>query len=162
MGGAVREAERMDELYRYADPDAPQSAAVEEIVLQAAEVAGVPMATLNLFDTERQCQVATTGFDGSATPRREAMCNISVESGAFVYVSDAREDPRFANSPWVDGRRGEVRFYASVPLITPRGYVLGTLCTFDIEPHRLSEAQITALQSLAERVVDTFAHERAA
>jgi GAF domain-containing protein len=104
--------------------------------------------------------VSTTGFAGAVTPRREAMCSITIELGAFVYVPDARDDPRFAHSPWVDGRLGAVRFYASAPLVTPDGYVIGTLCVFDIEPHELSEVQVAQLQQLAARVVETFERER--
>ena len=159
---AVAEADRVRELYDYADPDAPQSEDIDDLVAEAAEIAGVPMATLNLLDVERQCQVSTTGFEGGASPRREAMCSVTLELGTFVYVPDAREDERFAGSAWVDGRLGEVRFYASAPLVTPGGYIIGTLCAFDVEPHELSAEQIARLQQLAGRVVATFERERAA
>jgi GAF domain-containing protein len=161
-GATVLEAERVADLHRHADPDSAQSADVDEIVERAAVVAGVPMATLNLLDEARQCQVSTTGFAGSVSPRREAMCNVTLEVGRFVHVPDARVDPRFARSPWVDGRLGCVRFYASAPLLTRRGFVIGTLCVFDIEPHELSDAQIEELQRLAALVVLTFEHERLA
>jgi GAF domain-containing protein len=157
---AVREAERVVELHRYADPDAAQSPEIDDIVVQAATTAGVPMATLNLIDSERQCPVSTTGFTGAVTPRREAMCSVTIELGTFVYVPDAREDPRFAHSPWVDGRLGAVRFYASAPLVTPDGYVIGTLCVFDIERHELSHLQVAQLQQLAAQVVQAFERQR--
>jgi GAF domain-containing protein len=157
---AVLEADRVVELHRYADPDAPQSPEIDDIVIEAAAAAGVAMATLNLIDSERQCPVSTTGFVGSVSPRREAMCSVTIELGTFVHVPDAREDPRFAHSAWVDGRLGAVRFYASAPLLTRDGYVIGTLCVFDIERHELSEVQIAHLQQLAARVVETFERER--
>jgi GAF domain-containing protein len=150
------EAERISELYRHADPDEPPGDEVDELVAEAAETAGAAMATLNLLDSERQCQVATSGFTGSVSPRREAMCDLTLELGTFVHVPDARNDPRFAHSPWVDGRLGEVRFYASAPLTTRRGYVIGTLCVFDVEPHELTLRQVRQLQQLAARVVEIF------
>jgi GAF domain-containing protein len=159
---AVSEAERVAALYAYADPDGAQSPDIDDIVAEAAAVAGVLMATLNLIDTERQCSVSTVGFQGVPTPRREAMCNVTLELGEFVHVPDARVDPRFADSPWVDGRLGEVRFYASAPLTTREGFVIGTLCVFDVEPHELSERQITELKQLAVRVVETFEREQLA
>jgi GAF domain-containing protein len=161
-GVAVLEAARVADLHRHADPDAAQSADIDAIVERAAVVAGVPMATLNLLDEARQCQVSTTGFAGSVSPRREAMCTVTLEVGGFVHVPDARVDPRFAQSPWVDGRLGGVRFYASAPLVTRRGFLIGTLCVFDIEPHELSDAQVEELQRLAALVVLTFEHERLA
>ena len=162
LTAADREAERVAELYRLTDPDAAQSAEIEDLVAQAAAVAEVLMATLNVLDTDRQCPVATTGFEGAPTPRRDAMCNVTLELGRLVYVPDARTDPRFANSPWVDGRLGDVRFYASAPLLTRNDLVIGTLCVFDVEPHELSGAQIAELERLADRVVETFERERAA
>jgi len=159
---AVSEVERVAVLYEYADPDAPQSPDIDDIVTEAATVAGVLMATLNLIDTERQCSVSTVGFKGAATPRREAMCNVTLELGEFVHVPDARVDPRFADSPWVDGTLGAVRFYASAPLMTREGFAIGTLCVFDVEPNELSEGQIMELQQLAGRVVETFERERLA
>lgn len=161
MVTAVGEAARVAELHEHADPDAPQSQEVEDLVARAAEVAGVPMATLNLLDTERQCQVATTGFAGSTSLRSEAMCSVALDLGTFVHVPDAREDPRFAHSPWVDGRRGEVRFYASAPLRTRRGFVIGTLCVFDIEPNALTDAQVAELEEIAAGLVEAFERERA-
>jgi GAF domain-containing protein len=157
---ADREAERVADLYRHTDPDAVQSIEIEEIVSQAAAVAGVLMATLNLLDADRQCQAATTGFQGAVSPRRDAMCSVTLELGTFVHVPDARADARFAHSPWVDGRLGEVRFYASAPLVTRRHHVIGTLCVFDVEPHELTPAQIGELERLATRVVETFERER--
>src|SRR5919107_4230034 len=52
---AVSEVDRVAALYEYADPEAAQSTDIDDIVAEAATVAGVLMATLNLIDTERQC-----------------------------------------------------------------------------------------------------------
>ena len=162
QAGGVAELERVAELHRHADPDATMSTEIEDIVCRAAEVAGAAMATLNLLDTDRQCQAATSGFEGAPSPRRDAMCDVTLRLGTFVHVPDALADPRFRDSPWVDGRLGEVRFYASAPLTTARGFTIGTLCAFDIVPHELSDAQIAELCTLAEQVVATFEAQRAA
>ena len=157
---SAAEAERLHDLLELADPDRAPGPDVDELVARASELAGVPMATVNLLDADRQCQVATTGFAGSVTPRREAMCNVALELGEFVHVPDAREDPRFRSSPWVDGRQGSVRFYASAPLRSRRGYVIGTLCVFDIEPNELRPDQVRGLEQLADEVVAAFERER--
>ncbi|NHC15103.1 GAF domain-containing protein [Motilibacter deserti] len=150
------EARRVAELHRLTDPAGEQGAAVESIVEAAALAAGSAMATLNLLDAEQQWQAATTGFEGAPTPRAEAMCDVTVRLGRFVYVPDASADPRFADSPWVDGRLGSVRFYASAPLRTSRGLIVGTLCAFDVEPRELAPAQIAELEQLAARLVRTL------
>ena len=150
----------MAELHELADPDAAQGRQVDDLVAEAAEVAGVPMATLNLIDADRQCAASTSGFEGAVTARSEAMCSVVLDLGTAVHVPDASRDPRFAGSPWVDGRRGEVRFYFSAPLVTRRGLIIATLCVFDIVPHELSQGQISRLQGLARRVVEVYEARR--
>ena len=162
MSAAALEADRVADLHALTDPDARQSEQVELFVERAAQIAGVPMATLNLLDSTRQCQAATTGFEGRTSARSDAMCSVTLELGSTVVVADARNDPRFESSPWVDGRLGGVRFYASAPLTTQRGHVIGTLCVFDIEPHELTAGQTGELEALAVQIVETFEHEAAA
>ncbi len=156
MTGADPEAPRVAALHAHADPDGSQSPDLDDLVVRAAEIAGVPMATLNLLDHDRQCSVVTSGCAAAVTPRCEAMCNVTLELGTFVHVPDAAADPRFTTSPWVDGRLGNVRFYASAPLVTRQGQVIGTLCAFDIEPHELSAAQVAELSRLAAQAIAIF------
>ncbi len=66
---------------------------------------------------------------------------MSMRIGGFVHVPDASRDSRFADSPWVDGRRADVRFYAAAPLVAASGSVLGTLCVFDVQAHELDGDQ---------------------
>jgi signal transduction histidine kinase len=120
----------------------------------AAQVAGVPMATINLITDTEQHQVATVGFEPSICAREDSMCNAVFQHGGPVVVPDAREDPRFRDNPFVNGALGEVRFYATYPLSTPQGLPIGTLCVFDEEPRAINAHQRQALASLAERVVD--------
>ena len=47
-----------------------------------------------------------------------------------------------------------VRFYAGVPLITPKGYMLGTLCVIDKVPRQLSQQQVDALVALSRLVIN--------
>ena len=120
----------------------------------AAQVAGVPMATINLITDIEQHQVAAVGFEASICSREDSMCNAVFEHGEPVVVPDARADPRFRDNPFVTGAIGHVRFYATYPLMTPQGMPIGTLCVFDERPRTITPQQRKALASLAERVVD--------
>ena len=73
-----------------------------------------------------------------------------------VVVPDASLDARFRENPFVTGILGTVRFYASAPLTTPGGVIIGRLCVFDSQPRELDEAQEDALVAIAERVVDVL------
>jgi signal transduction histidine kinase len=79
-----------------------------------------------------------------------------VTGGSDIHVADARLDERFAANPWVDGRLGNVRLYATALLRSPAGHSVGTLCVFDERPGRLPDHRLAALSKLADRVVDVL------
>lgn len=148
------DAERVVEIDRYRVLVVPPRADLLALVEVAAQVADVPLATINLITDTEQHQVATTGFDASICAREDSMCNLVLHENAPVIVPDASQDPRFKDNPFVTGEIGDVRFYATHQLRTPGGVVIGTLCVFDTEPRELGEAQEAALVKLADRVVD--------
>lgn len=133
------------------EPPRPDLLALVEV---AAQVAQVPMATINLITDTEQVQVATHGFDASVCRREDSMCNLVLHEDAPVVVPDASQDDRFRDNPFVTGVIGDVRFYATHQLRTPDSTVIGTLCVFDTVPRTLTDPQEHALAGLADRVVD--------
>ncbi|MGA5298471.1 sensor histidine kinase [Nucisporomicrobium flavum] len=156
------ERRRLAALHEYRLLDEPADDELEAVVRVAAMVAGVPTATLNLIDENRQCQLTTTGFEGGDSPRSESMCAVRFEAGEVVHLPDARADPAYARNPWVTGVHADVRFYASAPLVTPQGHALGTLCVFDSERHELTVEQIDRLKDLAQVILALFERRRQA
>ncbi|WP_328291250.1 diguanylate cyclase [Kineococcus sp. NBC_00420] len=150
----------MAALHEYRLLDAPADDELSAVVRAAAVVAGVPHATLNLIDEHRQCQLTTVGFEGGYSARADSMCALHFEDGDLVHVVDASRDPRYAGNPWVDGRLGQVRFYASTPLISPAGHALGSLCVFDTVPGALNAQQMAVLRDLATVLVALFERRR--
>ncbi|CAB4761680.1 unannotated protein [freshwater metagenome] len=148
------DAERVVEIDRYRVLVEPPRADLLALVDVAAQVADVPLATINLITDTEQHQIATTGFDASICAREDSMCNLVLQEKAPVIVPDASQDPRFKDNPFVTGEIGDVRFYATHQLRTPSGVVIGTLCVFDTEPRELGDDQEEALVKLADRVVD--------
>jgi PAS domain S-box-containing protein len=157
-----RERARLAALHEYRLLDAPAGDELEAVVRVAATVAGVPHATLNLIDENRQCQLTTVGFEGGDSDRSDSMCAVRFESGQYTHVPDASTDPVFRNNPWVTGVLAGVRFYASFPLVTPEGHALGSLCVFDTEPGELDGEQIERLKDLAQIILALFERRRQA
>ncbi|GIE75356.1 hypothetical protein Aph02nite_13060 [Actinoplanes philippinensis] len=160
--GSERERRRVAVLREYHLLDTPPAAELEAVVRVAATVAGVPTATLNLLDDARQYQLTTVGFAGQQCSRADSMCAVRLDQGAFVHLPDARKEPDYRDNPWVTGRLGRVVFYASAPLISPGGLVMGTLCVFDGRPRELSREQIRGLEDLAGIAVAFFERRRLA
>jgi signal transduction histidine kinase len=126
---------------------------LQAIVDLAAQVVGVPSAAINLITRTRQHQVAAAGFEPSVCAREDSMCAAVLEEPP-VAVADASQDERFANNPFVTGEIGDVRFYASSPLVTPDGVTIGRLCVFDDVPRTISRQEQEAIGVLAQHVTD--------
>jgi diguanylate cyclase (GGDEF)-like protein/PAS domain S-box-containing protein len=137
---------------------------------QIAELAArrfdAPVGLVTLVRETDQVFVARTGIDACGTPRDVSFCSHALESDDLLVVPDARLDPRFVANPLVVGPP-HVRFYAGVPLRSPAGHVIGTLCVIDHRPRSgLSARDRQALRALGVQALQKLedlrlAHARA-
>ena len=145
----------MDELARqraldtYHILDTMPEDAYDDIVRLASMLCGTPTALVSLLDRDRQWLKARIGLDLTETPRDVAFCDHAIrDPQSLLEVTDATRDPRFADNPFVTADGG-IRFYAGVPLVTPSGAAVGTVCVIDTQPRELEPGQRAALASLA-------------
>ncbi|MFJ5859917.1 ATP-binding protein [Pseudarthrobacter sp. NPDC092439] len=127
---------------------------LDNLVRLAARVCGVPYAVVNVITADQQLQIAAFGLDAGVCARDDSMCARVFLRGEATIVADASVDPRFASSPFVIGELGNVRFYASVPLETSSGLVLGSLCVFSEKAEMPDEEQLSLLKFLGHQVVE--------
>ncbi len=146
------ERARLAELASYQIIDSEPDSAFDAIVQAATIVAGVPAGGISLIDGARQWFKARVGMDFQDLPRGETFCRFVLEDRAPVVVSDARANPRTADSAYVTAEDG-LRFYAGFPLTSPTGAVLGTLCVNDNVPHDLTPQQVQVLWTLADQAM---------
>ncbi len=149
---APREAARLEALkdYRILDTDAEQS--YDDITFLAAQLCDVPIALISLVDADRQWFKSKVGLDVSETSRDVSFCAHAILGDHTLVVKDAREDERFRDNALVCSEPNIV-FYAGVPLCTPSGARLGSLCVIDQRPRELSSLQLRSLETLAHQVV---------
>ncbi|NHN36257.1 PAS domain S-box protein [Pseudomaricurvus alcaniphilus] len=147
-----RETLRLAALHRYAILDTPKEAVYDDITRLAAQVCQTPIALISLLDETRQWFKSRLGIDVDETPRDIAFCNHAIRGSELFEVPDALQDPRFTHNPLVTGPP-DIRYYAGVPLATPDGYNLGTLCVIDRKSRQLTVSQSAALEALARQVV---------
>lgn len=147
-----REEERLEALRDYRILDTPDEKGYDDLVALAAQICDVPIALISLVDSNRQWFKAKVGLEARETSRDISFCAHAILNDDILVIQDALADSRFATNPLVTCAPN-IRFYAGMPLLTPAGLPLGTLCVIDHEPRELNAAQIRALESLARQVV---------
>lgn len=147
------EDERLLELYHYDLLDSVNEKEFDDIVKLASQICNVPISTITLVDQYRQWFKARVGIDDTETSRELSFCaHVISDDHELMEVEDATKDERFHDYPNVTGDPN-IRFYAGVPLITAKGYKLGTLCVIDRKPGTLTSQQSFALKVLGHQVV---------
>ena len=143
------ESERQRALDVYHVVDSFPETAYDDIVRLATQICDVPMAIVSLIDRDRQWFKASSGLAMSETTRDVAFCDHAIcFPDQMLVVPDAVADPRFTTNPLVTGDLS-IRFYAGMPLVTPGGAPIGTVCVLDREARVLSDGQRDGLASLA-------------
>lgn len=147
------EIQRLSNLKDYMIMDTIPESDFDEITMLASQICDTPISLVSLVDDKRQWFKSRHGLDINETPRDLAFCGhaINQPKQAFI-VPDSRIDSRFHDNPLVTGSPHMV-FYAGIPLLTPEGNALGTLCVIDNHPKELNERQIASLKALSNQVM---------
>ena len=158
-----KERSRLSSLVEYGVLDTPVEERFDRLTRLAAEIFDAPIALVSLIDSERQWFKSHQGLEAAETPREWAFCDhaIDLDPGSTLIVTDATQDPRFAENPLVTGALN-IRFYAGAVLTNAKGHNLGTLCVIDTKVRAApTQRQIARLQVLAAIVVDELELRRA-
>lgn len=151
-GVPANESMRLAALHHCKILDTPPEDTFDEITRLAANCCQTPIALVSCVDSDRQWFKSRIGLEATETCRKFSFCAHAILQSDVFIVPDARVDERFADNPLVTGEPF-VRAYAGVPLITSKGYALGTLCVIDHAPHHFSAEQLENLKLLARQLV---------
>jgi PAS domain S-box-containing protein len=152
-GNIDTEAVRLEALRQYQILDTEPEEAYNNIAQLAAFICSTSISLVNFIDENRQWFKAKVGLDISEMPRCVGLSYLCQEQRGVVVISDTLADEKLANNSVVTGYP-YIRFYAGVPLISPKGDLLGTLCVIDQVPKELSQKQVEALVALSRLVID--------
>jgi two-component system, sensor histidine kinase and response regulator len=149
----AEEALRLQSLLAYGVLDTPPEEAFDDLTRLAARFCRAPIALIGFIDQRRYWAKSKLGLPITDLPRAHSFSNQAILQSEILVIEDASKDPRFARLPVVTSEPF-IRFYAGVPLISPRGgYVVGTLSVLDRKPRKLSRTQAEALRILGHQVV---------
>ncbi|QQL50287.1 sensor histidine kinase [Mucilaginibacter ginkgonis] len=148
------DAERVAALERYQIAGSQKETAFDSICRLACELFSVPISHISFLDADTEYIKAEVGMNGlERLGRAEGFCALAILKPEVMLIEDASHHEVFANHPYVTGET-MIRFYAAAPVITPDGYIIGTLCLIDQSPRRLNNKERELLQHLARVVME--------
>jgi len=148
----LNEHARLDLLRQYSILDTPAEPAFDEITACAAEACQTPISLLTFIDRDRAWFKSNTGIDLPEQPRDVWFCAHAICQVDMYVTPDMLADERFSRNPLVT-QKPHLRFYAGMPLLSPEGLALGTLCVIDRKPRELTPEQSRNLRDLAKSAV---------
>lgn len=156
----LTERERRKALERTGLLDTPREEAFDRLTMLACALLGTPVALVSLVDSDRQFFKSQQGLPEPWASRREtplshSFCQHVVTSSEPLVIADSRKTPLVCENLAV--RDLNVIAYLGVPLISPDGHVLGSLCAIDSKPREWTQEAIAQLMSLAECVLNEIA-----
>ena len=147
------ELQRLAALKRYNILDTLPDHAFDDATKLVSYICGVPIAHISFIDESRQWFKSEIGVGVSEVPREISFCQYTIMDSKMVEIPDTLLNDRFKEDPNVTGGF-KVRFYAGIPLTTPDGYNIGTLCAIDHVTKELDENQKNALSIIAKHVIN--------
>jgi len=152
----------LDDVYPSQNIDLAPEVAFDDLTCLAACICQTPIALLCLIDTRHQWLKSQVGLEQESIDAYlrlciETMLQPESRDSGLLLVQDALLDPRFATYELVASSR-KVRFYASIPLVTPEGLILGILSVIDRVPRSLTLQQQQALAALGRQAISLTAY----
>ena len=146
------EQKRLNALASYDILDTPAEESFDRITRITRELFHAPMSTIAFIDGHRQWFKSRQGVAKSETERAPALCNVTIQQRRPLIIEDTLADERFRENPFVVGDP-RIRFYAGVPLTTPEGANIGTLCVMDTKPRHFGAEQVALLNDMAQLIL---------
>lgn len=144
---------RVRALQRYDILDTEEEGPFETIVTLVQQTLGVPMCGVSLIDRRRHWFKARRGVGLQEFERRLSFCSRTISQPGALVIPDTHADPDFADHPLVVGDP-KVRAYVGIPLTTPDGYNIGSLCMLDAAPRTFGDQEISILGNFAKIVMN--------
>jgi signal transduction histidine kinase/ActR/RegA family two-component response regulator len=146
---------RLKALKDYDILDTPPEKELDEITKLASMICETPICLISLLDETRQWFKSRVGLESRETRKSIAFCLHAIQQDDVFEIRDALQDQRFSHNPLVLNDP-HIRFYAGMPLKTPEGYNIGTMCIIDTKPRILDNRQRCVIETLARQVITNF------
>ncbi len=156
----IADPRRLEALHRTGLLDSPPEQAFDDLTKLIARVLDAPVSLVSLVDSDRQFFKSACGLEEPWASRRQtrlshSFCKHVVATKEALVVNNAPEHPVVCKNLAI--RDLGVVAYLGVPLFTPDGHVIGSLCAVDGKARTWTEDDIAVLRVLADAVMNEIA-----
>ena len=135
--------------------DSLPEAAFDRLARLATRILRTPVGLVSLVDDHRQFFKSAVGLtepwaSARQTPLSHSFCQHVVTTGRPLIVTDARREALLVGNRAIS-ELGVIA-YLGIPLVTPEGKVLGSLCVIDGFPREWDDADVETMSDLAASV----------
>lgn len=131
--------------------ETPAEDRFDRLTRVAQRLFDTPIALISLADSDRLWFKSVIGMNICEISRPESFCGHTILEADMLVAEDTRQDPRFAENPFVVGAP-HIRFYAGKPIRAANGQTLGSICVLDYRPREFDAADRRLLDDLGELV----------
>src|SRR5829696_454773 len=155
--------ERLQALQKTGLLDSPAEEPFDRLTQLVCRVLDVPVSLVSLVDSDRQFFKSQHGLPEPwsqvrETPLTHSFCQHVVIRGEALVIEDAASDPVVCDNLAI--RDLGVVAYLGVPLTTPEGHILGSLCAIDSKPRKWTHDDLLTLQDIAHAVMGEISLRR--
>ena len=154
------EDDRLDEIERIGlvDKDVSNDRHLNNVTELACYLTERPQCTINLLTDKSQVSKNNHGFSipeqliVREIPRDVSICQYVLEQPRDQLVIENVKEHQKTQNFHKMALAPNIQFYAGTPIITSKGFTVGTLCVMDSKPGSIAHSQLEGLRLLSDQV----------
>lgn len=154
------EDDRLDEIERIGleDKDVSNDRHLNNVTELACYLTERPQCTINLLTNKSQVSKNNHGFSipeqliVREIPRDVSICQYVLEQPRDQLVIENVKEHQKTQNFHKMALAPNIQFYAGTPIITSKGFTVGTLCVMDSKPGSITHSQLEGLRLLSDQV----------
>ena len=159
----IKNADRLNDIAELGLENPEVDDELQALATEAAKALGLPIGVVSIVLDEAQWFVAMHGVEGwvaeaGGTPVEWSFCRNVVRNEAEFVVENAIEHDIMQDSPLV--QMEGLRCYAGIPLVSSKGYCIGSFCVKGTEPKEFTEAELSKLRRFADKAIERIESRR--
>ena len=149
------EFKRLNNLKRYTVIGSSQTVTFDQLTHLASTICDTPVALISFLDNETQWVKSSVGIQVDAFSRQVSACNVTIEQDGLIEIHDLKDEEFLPYNEFL--KNAGFRFYAGLPIKSPEGFNIGTVCVLDYVTRKLAPDQVVALTKIREQIEELIA-----